>query len=619
MDAASETNLYRMYEKRQYDATRQRPVLPVTIVTGSLGAGKTTLLRKILRSKHNLRIAAVVNEYGSVDHDGGVLERDGQTDSVDKLMGGCVCCQTSLGGELEEKVGELLRRPDHAEDRFDYLVIETSGVSESPESMVRALDKTFGKLTRARLDSVVTVVDADALLHQLEDQSSSGGGGGGGMSVSMVRQLESADVILLNKADLLDDRGLSKLSAEVAGVNPTARVECCSYGKVPLHAVLDVEAPRTDIQGVSHERVKVHLSVSSKGGNLRTAASLSSKDGQKKVSTSSDKRVHDEPGHECSKAEGGGEELPHGHLREGGAEQATFTSSVPLSLARFQDWVCYGMPAGVLRVKGVLAFDEDRLTRSVFNMSGRRRLSFESDGSWQGPMSLHLVVIGVGIDRAQVLATLEGMRVEPSSSLSGPNGDDGGGNPEWEHEAGRLAALLAADPLFDAVPREAMPACAPNVVRFRFTGVGAYGIAPSQLCIKFGVDLDAINRAVLRAVNNGAAPYSSTASGSNRNNSISKSGGDTVVPVAAGGDGSAEKDLATSEKSRRIFLTCQEGVHLKGDEANGGRDEECTVLRYAVGGRGSVSLADAWPMLMERARGVMKAELGHVHFCNCFS
>lgn len=59
----------------------------------------------------------MVNEYGTVDHDGGVLERDGQTDSVDKLMGGCVCCHTSLGGELEEKVSELLRKPDHAEDR----------------------------------------------------------------------------------------------------------------------------------------------------------------------------------------------------------------------------------------------------------------------------------------------------------------------------------------------------------------------------------------------------------------------------------------------------------------------------------------------------------------------
>lgn len=66
--------------------------------------------------QHNLRIAAIVNEYGSMDHDGGVVERDGQTDRIDKLAGGCVCCHGSLGSHLEDSVAELLRRPDH--DRF---------------------------------------------------------------------------------------------------------------------------------------------------------------------------------------------------------------------------------------------------------------------------------------------------------------------------------------------------------------------------------------------------------------------------------------------------------------------------------------------------------------------
>ncbi|CAN0040089.1 unnamed protein product, partial [Hapterophycus canaliculatus] len=99
---------------------------------------------------------------------------------------------------------------------------------------------------RSRLDSVVTVVDADALLHQLEEAgrgqgNGNGGGRGGDMLVSMKRQLENADVILLNKADLLDEEGLSKLTAEVKSVNPDARVESCSYGKVSLHSVLDVE------------------------------------------------------------------------------------------------------------------------------------------------------------------------------------------------------------------------------------------------------------------------------------------------------------------------------------------------------------------------------------------
>eukprot|EP00752_Nemacystus_decipiens_P009672 g8641.t1 len=652
MDPASEANLYRVYEKRQHDATRQRPVLPVTIVTGFLGAGKTTLLRKILQSKHNLRIAAVVNEYGSVDHDGGVLERDGQTDSVDKLMGGCVCCHTSLGGDLEDKVGELLRRPDHSEDRYDYLVIETSGVSD-PESIVRALDKTFGKLTRARLDSVVTVVDADSLLHQLQEQEEAqgrdvGGEGRGGLLVSMKRQLENADVVLLNKADLVDQQGLSKLTAEVGRVNPAARVECCSYGKVPLHSVLDVEAPRTDIQGVSHERVKVHLSVSSKGGNLRTASSSSSSASGSRVETSGTLASMPKHHHKCAATALA--DKTHGHLRDDGLGQVTFTSTVPLSLARFQDWVCYGIPAGVVRVKGVLAFDEDRLTRSVFNMSGRRRLSFESDGNWQGPMSLYLVVIGVDVDEAEVLTSLEGMRVD-NQALSGSTNHDGG-VPISEKESARLTKLLEEDDLFDAVPREAAPKCAPNVVRFRFTGAGAYGIPPSQLSIKFGVNLDAVNRSILRAVNNGAAPCGSatrtkfhppsrpSANGngvlSAPNGLPSHSGGDgdgggrsatagKGTTASGGTDGKGKNAAGTSsdEKSQRIFLTSQEGVHVSGDQARGGRDEECVVLRYAVGvggeGSGSVSLADAWPLLVERARGVMKTELGHVHFCSCFS
>lgn len=75
----------------------------------------------------------------------------------------------------------------------------------------------------------------------------------------------------------------------------------------------------------------------------------------------------------------------------------------------------------------------------------------------------------------------------------------------------------------------------------------------------------------------------------------------------------------TKGENQRVFLTSQEGVHVSGDQARGGMDEECVVLRYAVGGSGGVSLADAWPLLVERARGVMQAELGHVHFCNCFS
>lgn len=112
-----------------------------------------------------------------------------------------------------------------------------------------------------------------------------------------------------------------------------------------------------------------------------------------------------------------------------------------------------------------------------------------------------------------------------------------------------------------------------------------------QLCLKFGVNLDAINRSILRAVNS-----------NNRG-----------TPANSGGSGASTTTAADpTNKKLRVFLTSQEGVNVSG---NGGG--EGAVLRYAVGG--TVSLVEAWPGVIETARGVMKTELGHVHFCSCFS
>lgn len=109
------------------------------------------------RGQHNLRIAAVVNEYGSVDHDGGVLERDGGTDSVDKLAGGCVCCQGSLGDELEDKVGELLRRPDHSDDRLEYQY--DSGQNKKTNQNICRMEKQkkrrYQKLYQQRFSAIL--------------------------------------------------------------------------------------------------------------------------------------------------------------------------------------------------------------------------------------------------------------------------------------------------------------------------------------------------------------------------------------------------------------------------------------------------------------------------------
>lgn len=132
-----------------------------------------------------------------------------------------------------------------------------------------------------------------------------------------------------------------------------------------------------------------------------------------------------------------------------------------------------------------------------------------------------------------------------------------------------------------------------------------------QLSIKFGVDLDAVNRTVLRSVNSGTRSPQGDAGAVLKKKHASAGDNDTPWPTSV-------LHAATEDRkmSPRIFLTCQEDVLVASDGAGGGK-EECVVLRYAIGG--DVSLAEAWPMVVERTREVMKSELGHVHFCNCFS
>jgi G3E family GTPase len=122
----NEVNLYAAYEKRQHESVLRRPPLPVTILTGQLGAGKTTLLRRILKSRRNLRVSAIVNDFGAVDHDGQIVESDQSAAEVQKLAGGCFCCHATLNATFKDQVWTMLDAPDHGVDKPDYLVVEVS-------------------------------------------------------------------------------------------------------------------------------------------------------------------------------------------------------------------------------------------------------------------------------------------------------------------------------------------------------------------------------------------------------------------------------------------------------------------------------------------------------------
>ena len=187
---------------------------PITLVTGPLGSGKTTLLRHILAT-HPAKIAIVMNEFGEIAIDTKVIE--GKNVRMAELGGGCVCC--SLLGEFEAAVNEIIQKVAP-----ETIIVETTGLAE-PEALVFNIQEA---LTQCRLDGVVSVIDADMLIRFPE------------LGHTTRLQIEGADILLLNKIDLVDATEIERLEKKLREINPTAaivRTERCKIDPALLFGI----------------------------------------------------------------------------------------------------------------------------------------------------------------------------------------------------------------------------------------------------------------------------------------------------------------------------------------------------------------------------------------------
>ncbi|MGL5833711.1 MAG: CobW family GTP-binding protein [Waterburya sp.] len=303
------------------------PELPVTIITGFLGSGKTTLLNQILQNNQNLKVAVLVNEFGDLNIDAQLLVS--YEDDMVELSNGCICCTINEG--LVEAVKKILAK----EGKVDRLIIETTGVADPLPIILTFVGSDFRDFTR--LDSVITVVDAETFTPEHFK------------SEAAFKQITFADILLLNKTDLVDEEQLRGLETYIASIKKSPRIIQTKHAQVPLPLILDVGLTPIDSYVDKKEHHEHH-----------------------------DHHHHHSP-----------------HLEADGFVSMSFESDKPFDVYQFQKFLADQLPVEVFRAKGIIWFAGSEL-RHVFQLCGQRS-DLKSD-RWSTAPANQLVFIGRHLD-----------------------------------------------------------------------------------------------------------------------------------------------------------------------------------------------------------------------------
>ena len=340
--------------------------VPVLLLTGYLGSGKTTLLNRILSNKKGIKFAVIVNDIGEVNIDADLIQQGGivnqQDDSLVALQNGCICCTLKM--DLVQQLQDII-----ALQRFDYIVIEASGICEPGPiaQTICSIPLMAPEVTAKgypRLDCIVTVVDAlrmrdefgsgmDLLKQNIDEED---------IENLVIQQIEFCNIVLLNKVNEVSHEELGRVRSIVRELQPKAEIIDCNFGDVDLDKIIHTDMFDFDAVATSAKWIE-------------------------EVEKHHDDKDHDD---EDSHDEHHEHHHHHDHHDEGEAEEYGIGTYVyyrrgPFELGLFDEFVARKWPKGIIRAKGVCYFRDEPDTCYVFEQAGKQ-VNIRNAGQWYATM-----------------------------------------------------------------------------------------------------------------------------------------------------------------------------------------------------------------------------------------